>query len=1058
MRLTKDTSFLVPDLVSNRAKHDPHGVFARVPVGPLYSNGFKNVTNAQLNNAINFTASLLKTAYGESETFETLTYIGSMDIRYTIMVVAGMKIGYKVFLPSPRNSVEAHVALLTRPQCTKLVITEPQPPFITPILSQMHLSTFSLPSLELLLNAEDVEDVPFRKTFDEAKNDPIFVLHTSGSTGIPKPLIYTHDWASKCIGSTCIPPQEDQVDFARYITNGTFLITLPPFHVTGVGMTLVMALFHNLIPVYPIAGPPPTTEAFIDAISNTEVDWALVFPVVVDELGKRPDLLHIAASRLKYISYAGGSVPKASGDAVARKLPIWTIIGSSEAGLTPFVHNRDGYNNAEDWVYMHFNPALKHEMRHSHDDFYELIIIRNNDTDGFQPVFTHFPDAEVFPTRDLFRPHPTKHDLWLYHSRVDDIIVFLNGEKTNPISFEQQIMRHPEVKAALVLGAQRVEAALLVELATDAGLADDERSALIERIWPVIEEANKVTLAHARVAKSKILLVRPDTPMARAGKGTVQRAATLALYGAEIEEMYQREEILKAGSVDSASEGDMRTIIRNAVAELVSMDDLDFFQLGMDSLGALRLQRVLKKQFPEAHISNNTVYSYSSVNALFRALEHATLTAINGTTEDKSPDGGGAETNAVRADSVVTHDPTTSTAELEKKLETFSNEINAISPRGDLPASTVQGEDMTILLTGTTGAIGSHMLDTFLSRPEIVHVYCLNRSADAQDRQTKTNEARGLRTSFPPARVTFLNGDLARPNFGSRLIPTTSFSNKSRTWCTMRGPVRSKANSSIQFLSSISSVFNYPEETVPEDIVFDTLTPSATGYGQSKHIAERLLDHAAKKLGIHATAVRIGQVAGAARTAGGWNWQEWVPSLVTTSAFMGVLPAELGNGADKVDWIPIDHLAEVLVELALAPKHAGVEACGAAVGHVVHPRPVTWAAILPVVKRTIDDSGLEGHHIRIVPYGEWLATLRAKADGAEMDPEVDYAAVVGKLPGLKLIDFYEGLQIGNARGPHFTLSVEKTSEISSVLAGLEPIQSEWVAGWVKEWLEAARML
>ncbi|UPX12162.1 uncharacterized protein EKO05_0002728 [Ascochyta rabiei] len=978
MHLTRDASFLLPDLVSHRAKHDPHGVFARVPVGPTYTSGFNDVTNAQLSNAINFTASLLLTTYGESNSFETLAYIGSMDLRYSIMVLAGIKTGYKVFLPSPRNSIEAHVALLTRLRCGKLVVTEPQSPCIPSILSGLDLSTFTLPSLDVLLNVGDVEDIPFMKTFEEAKNDPIFVLHTSGSTGVPKPLIYTHEWASKCVGSSCISPLDGLVDFAHYITNGSFFITLPPFHVAGVGMTLVMALYHGMVPVYPIPGPPPTTQAFIDAISNTDVDWALVSPVVVDELGKRQDLIQVAASRLKYISYAGGSVPKASGDAVAQKLPIWTVLGSSEAGLTPLVHDKDGYDNAKDWVYMHFNPALKHEMRHSHDDFYELILVRNADTDIIQPVFTHFPDAKEFATRDLFRPHPTKNDLWLYHSRIDDVIVFLNGEKTNPISFEHHIMSHPEVKAALVVGAQRVEAALLIETATDAELTDDEKSGLVERVWPLIEEANKVTPAHARVAKSKIIFVNSSIPMARAGKGTVQRAATLALYAAEIEEVYQQEESLDASNVETSPEMSLKILVRNAVAEMVSMDDLDFFQLGMDSLGALRLQRALKKRFPGANISNDTVYSNSSVNTLVRALEKVisapAVTATNATIENISS-GDEAQTDLVRTDSVVTHEPTTTTKELEKMLATFTEEIDAINPQEDVSAPRSQYRDFVILLTGTTGAIGSYILDALLSRPEIAHVFCFNRTADAQGRQIKTNQARALVTNFPPERVTFLNGDLTKPSFG---LATGSYDELltrvthivHNAWpvnfnmslasfapsvegvvSLIRFSAKSKANSSIQFLSSISSVFNYPEVTVPEEIIFDMSTPLAGGYGQSKYLAERLLDHASKRLGVHASAVRIGQVAGAARTAGGWNQQEWFPSLVTTSAFMGVLPARLGNGADKVDWIPIDHLAEVLVELALASQHVEAGTCGAAVNQIVHPYPVTWTAC-PTVRST----------------------------------------------------------------------------------------------------------
>jgi hypothetical protein len=58
-----------------------------------------------------------------------------------------------------------------------------------------------------------------------------------------------------------------------------------------------------------------------------------------------------------------------------------------------------------------------------------------------------------------------------------------------------------------------------------------------------------------------------------------------------------------------------------------------------------------------------------------------------------------------------------------------------------------------------------------------------------------------------------------------------------------------------------------------------------------------------------------------------------------------------------VDWVPIDHLAAVLVELALAPKQDPPGAYGAAINHVVHPHPVTWTSILPLINKTIEESG-----------------------------------------------------------------------------------------------------
>ncbi|KAF3042114.1 putative secondary metabolism biosynthetic enzyme [Didymella heteroderae] len=919
-----------------------------------------------------------------------------------------------------------------------------------------------------------------------ASYDPIFVLHTSGSTGTPKPIIYTHEWVSRCFGSTTIPAVDGTVDFGHYITSGTLFLTLPPFHIAGVGLGLILALFHGYITAYPLPGPPPTTEALLTAISNTDIDWACVSPVVVDELGKREDLLNAAASRLKYIFYAGGSVPKASGDVVARKLPLWTILGSSEAGMMPLIHETRGYDNAEDWVYMRFNPALKSEMRHLHDDFYELVLVRNEGTESFQPVFTLFPADEEFRTRDLFRPHPSKDGLWRYHSRIDDVIVFLNGEKTNPISFEHQVTGHPEVKAVLVLGAQRFEAGLLVESTNDTQLTEKGKEAFIDRIWPMVQKANELTPAHARVARNKIVLVDPSKPMARAGKGTVQRATTLALYAAEIDQLYEQEEADDTPTERKTPAQSLRALVRNAVAEVVSIDDIDLFQLGLDSLGALRLQRVLKKILPNASISNSTVYNNPSVNALVSALEDVIAKVETSVTESGPQEAndavGGAQEGMDEA-RMPKSTENTSIDELETVLKVFSEKVNAIAARQGTLALNLSTAGATILLTGTTGAIGSYVLDILLGRPDVAHVYCLNRTTDAQERQANNNQSRGLATDFSPERVTFLNGDLTESDFGlpaedyTRLLesvthvvhnawpvnfslPLAAFTPSIEGVVTLiQFAARSKRNSSLQFYSSIASVFNHPASEVAETIDDNLTSPLPGGYGQSKFVAERLVDQACSTLSIRGSVVRIGQIAGAARTASGWNRHEWLPSLVTTSAYIGALPDTLADGGDEVKWVPIDHLAAVLVELALIPDDSLLEADGAAVYHIEHPNPVTWSSILPVIKSSLDcsldKSGVVKQPVQLVSYEQWLSVLRAKSLEAEQDANVDYAKLVRRIPGVKLIDFYEGLQDGAARGLNLALSMQRTCALSPSLPKMEPLEGSWIAGWVREWLEAA---
>lgn len=176
---------LLPVAIDERAMRNPAGPFAQFPLSNTYSAGFGTATNAQVANAINHVTGLLVESFGKSNNFETIAYIGPGDLRYSIIVVAAIKAGYKTFLPSPRNSLEAHLSLLRRLECTKLVYTSPAPPCVPIIEAAIELQTLVIPSLaELLaLNKESVKLFPYEKEAESARKDPIYVLHTSGSTG-----------------------------------------------------------------------------------------------------------------------------------------------------------------------------------------------------------------------------------------------------------------------------------------------------------------------------------------------------------------------------------------------------------------------------------------------------------------------------------------------------------------------------------------------------------------------------------------------------------------------------------------------------------------------------------------------------------------------------------------------------------------------------------------------------------------------------------------------------------------------------------------------------------
>ena len=260
----------------------------------------------------------------------------------------------------------------------------------------------------------------------------------------------------------------------------------------------------------------------------------------------------------------------------------------------------------------------------------------------------------------------------------------------------------------------------------------------------------------------------------------------------------------------------------------------------------------------------------------------------------------------------------------------------------------------------------------------------------------------------------------------------------------------------IFFISSISSVLNHhtsPPSPVGEEIILDTKCPSPMGYGESKYIAERLLSHAATEMSLSVRIARVGQIAGPVKSSGQWNKWEWLPSLVLSSLHIGAVPESLGSGQDQLDWVPIDLLAEILVELTLNPP-IEKEVSDTEIFHPLHPHPVTWTSLLPIILETLRQTG-GGKAMETVPFASWLRRVRADVESTSGGPanHTDIEARLKLNPAVKLLEFYEALLEGGEKRAE--LDTSKAKAASGKLRDLEALRPEWMQRWIQGWLVAA---
>lgn len=445
-----------------------------------------------------------------------------------------------------------------------------------------------------------------------------------------------------------------------------------------------------------------------------------------------------------------GPLAKTAGDIISKHTKVLNVMGSSEVGYFPLLHK-----DSIDWMYFHFDPRMKGvEFRELGPGLHEQIFIRHGSTDPFHWSFYTFPDHSEFSMNDVYSKHPSKPDLWLYEGRSDDVIVFSNGEKLNPNDMEATLRYCPGIQSVLVVGQGKFRAAALLELKESVPDTGEARKEILDSISPYVTKANESAPAYAKLDLDYILFTKASKPMSRTDKGTVKRRATNQLYREEIDQFYVDVEGFGDSSdtiqLDPRDQDALSIAIHRILTEMDGLQDItfdqDFFAAGMDSLQVMNLVRQLRSSFRDHDggavarlISSRTIYSNPNVSKLAITVkflaDHGEATS------------GGLEQERI--------------GRMEEMLAKYSHSLP--KPKDDNTQR--HQEDFTIVLTGSTGSLGSYLLDCLLANTQVTKVICLNRGVDSEKKQKNGNKSRGLITEWGD-KAQFLTTDLNKSKLG----------------------------------------------------------------------------------------------------------------------------------------------------------------------------------------------------------------------------------------------------------------------------------------------------
>ncbi|KAH0292109.1 acetyl-CoA synthetase-like protein, partial [Aureobasidium sp. EXF-3399] len=670
--------------------------------------------------------------------------------------------------------------------------------------------------------------------------------------------------------------------------------------------------------------------------------------------------------------YGGGPLPTQAGDRIASGTTLITVFGSSETGFFPVEDMQ-----REDWPYVKLSDCAGGVYRPYANDLFELVVERKPGLEMSQPAFWMYPGLEEYHTKDLFSKHHSKPDLWLWQGRTDDIIVLSKGEKFNPIAMENMIVSgHPAVESALVCGDGREQCALLVELSSSESSEEDtSEEELVEELWLIVQKANEECPEYGRVMKNMVIVAKQGKRPIRADKSTVQRRRTLESFAAELDELYHLHEGPAASFAHTDRPMDFESV-KQIVTDIVHglpryrtvPSSKSFFDLGLDSLHAMTMAKSIRTAFLNlpTQITTKVIYDFPSIDLLSSSICGSMI---------------GRE-DSVKAMQMLydRHSP------MSRKA--LANE----APRA-----------ATVILVGSTGHLGTQLLDQLSRRIDVQRIYCLNRRSKVNLEQGADDPPFGN----PDSTYTrYFHADYSQPCFGLsepdlRLLQRSVLRNS-------RGPVS-------------------------EEVVHDWLRAETMGYTQSKLVAERLIAEITATTGVKSLICRLGQLGGVLDHDAGnskvpeWPEKEWLPAMLASSIQLGAIPSSL-DSLDSIDWVPVDVAAATICELISAGS-AIREACQ--VYNIVNPQTTSWTELLPQL------AAYRG--LKRVALPDWVGLLEKHIQSGP-----------GKnIPAMSLVDFFESAYENGKKKP--LVDCSKSLALSPALNGTRRIGVDLMERWISQW-------
>ena len=649
-------------------------------------------------------------------------------------------------------------------------------------------------------------------------------------------------------------------------------------------------------------------------------------PSILEEIVCLPDSESVQKlAKLDFVAFGGGNMKPAVGNALkSAGVKLLNHFGTTESGpLAPIFIPGPDY----DWQYFRLRQDIEIRIEPTSTSI---------DGDRKFKIITYPPGwDEPFEIQDEFVTSP-RNPMLDYDAvgRKDNVIVLATGEKVQPTILEAMLSEHPLVMSAIAFGDGYFQMGVIVQPShTTPSECFDEFKATI---WPTVHEANERMDSHGRIAsKDAIIIVPHITMLPRSDKGSLLRREVLAMLKSEIEQVYQQLEL--ANSVTAGRTVlDRNRDIKHQLKDLIQYKlpkwkvpaqdwafSSDLFELGMDSLQAIELRRLLLPSIESVElIPRDFIYRHPSVMELAEAIE--------ATYHDQKLDG--------------------SARSRQELVDSFVEQFSLRTQKQG------KAKYFVVLLTGSTGSLGCHVAIHLASLPMVKEVICLIRPSTDHVGNPSHRQDEALRDKLlacPPElrlKITTIQAALSHPQLGltsetydsivqrvTHILHTawpmsfkwrlSSFESQFQTVQNLlrmaldahnstgtSRPLIARSRVRFVFVSSIAVVGEYSSlretfSSVPETQVNDITCTNRIGYAEAKVVCERIIERARDVFApdLEACCVRIGQMSGS-KESGFWNTDEHIAALLKSSININALPELEGVSMMKQSPLSTLHL------------------------------------------------------------------------------------------------------------------------------------------------------